>query len=52
MGVLFAGVMIVGLLILIGSLRLRGCFSFLFWCLAGAFVVWVVLLFASGVLRA
>jgi len=51
MGLLFAGLVILGTLILIHSLRLRGCFSFLFWCAAGAFVVWVVLLFASGVLR-
>ena len=51
MGLVFASVMIVGLLVLLRSLRLRGCLAFLAWFVAGAFITWLLLLFMSGELR-
>ncbi len=51
MGLLFAGFMVVGILVLLHSLRLRGCLAFLAWIVAGVFITWLLLLFVSGELR-
>jgi hypothetical protein len=47
MGLLFACLMIVGILVLLYSLRLRGCLAFLLWLVAGVFMTWLLLLFVS-----
>ncbi len=51
MGIVFAIAFLLGVVVLLSSLRIRGCASFLLWMLLGMSVVWFVLQFASGGLR-
>lgn len=48
MGVLFAVVAVVGVIVLVRSLRLEGCVSFVLWLLVGLAVTWLFLQFFSG----
>lgn len=48
MGVLFAAVAVVGVIVLVRSLHLEGCVSFVLWLLVGLAVTWLFLQFFSG----
>ena len=48
MGVLFALLAVVGVIVLIRSLRVEGCVSFGLWLLVGLVVTWFLLQFLSG----
>jgi hypothetical protein len=51
MGLVFAGLVLVGVVLIVRSLRMWGCVSFVVWVLVGMAMTGVVLLFASGGLR-
>ena len=48
MGLMFALLAVVGLIVLVKSLRLEGCVSFVLWLLVGLAVTWLFLQFFSG----
>ena len=48
MGVMFALLAVIGVIVLVRSLRLEGCVSFVLWLLVGLAVTWFVLQFLSG----
>jgi len=48
MELVFVGLMVVGLLIFVHSLRLRGCLSFGVWMLTGMVVMGLLLCYVSG----
>ncbi len=48
MGMLFVLVAVIGVIVLVRSLRLEGCVSFGLWLLVGLAVTWVVLQFLAG----
>jgi len=50
MGLTFSVVLVLGAAILLLSLRIRGCVSFVLWMVLGL-AAWFVLQFASGGLR-
>lgn len=51
MELVFVGLMVVGLLIFVHSLRLRGCLSFGVWMLTGMVVMGLLLCYVSGCLH-
>ncbi len=51
MGVVFALVAVVGVVIVVRSLQVKGCVSFGLWLLVGLAVMWFVLQFMSGAWR-
>ena len=51
MGVVFAVVAVIGVIVLVRSLRLEGCVSFVLWLLVGLAVTWMVLQIFSGAWR-
>ena len=48
MGMLFAVVAVVGVIVLVRSLRLEGCVSFGLWLLVGLAATWFLLQILSG----
>lgn len=48
MELVFIALIIVGILVTVHSLRLRGCLSFLTWMLTGMVVTGLLLLYLSG----
>jgi len=51
MGLMFMCVALLGAGVLLRSLRLWGCISFVLWVVLGMMATWFVLQFASGGLR-
>ena len=51
MGVMFVLLAVVGVIVLVRSLRLEGCVSFVLWLLVGLAVTWLFLQFFSGYWR-
>ena len=51
MGVVFAVITVVGVIMVVRSLRLEGCVSFVLWLLVGLAVTWMFLQFFSGTWR-
>ncbi len=48
MGLVFALLIVVGVIVLVRSLHLEGCVSFVLWLLVGLAVTWFLLQFLSG----
>lgn len=48
MGVVFAVLVVVGVVLVVRSLRASGCVSFVLWVLIGLAAMWFVLQFTSG----
>lgn len=48
MGLVFAVLVIIGVVLMVRSLRANGCFSFVLWVLIGLAATWFVLQFTSG----
>lgn len=51
MGIVFSVVLFLGAVLVLRSLGVRGCVSFVLWMMLGMAAVWFVLQFASGGLR-
>ncbi len=50
-GVVFALLAVVGVVVIVRSLPVKGCLSFGLWLLVGLAVMWLVLQFMSGAWR-
>ena len=48
MGVLFALLAVIGVVVLVRSLHVEGCVSFVLWLLVGLAMTWFLLQFLSG----